>query len=791
MKTVLLAFFVAISAALNAQSVRIETQITGDDLPENMGRVMFYALPDSSLIKGAYVDSSAFSTQLNARIGDSLYAVISAPGFTEESLTFQVTDATIDLGKIHLVQDLTLDEVSVVYKKPVFERTMDGISVNVKGTTLEQLNTLFDVLKASPRLTSPDDESIEIIGLGSPLILVDRQPIISNDELKAIPADQVERVEIITSPSAKYRAQSSGGGVIEVYTNNFTLEGYRATINVNGGVSTQLQPVFHPSVGLSYKKKKFTLNGHWGLNYFSALRNGQTIGAATNDNFGNITSYENQRQSVWQYYNVKMAYALKPGSRITMGINGNRSNAKSTHESLAEYYDDNEITLRKEGTSTSKNTWARNTIFLNYTMETDTFGSVFEINTNYLNRVNDNTSTNLNSIDDILLSNSSDFSARILSDDRPNIGEIRVNYEHNFDTTGWRLDVGGEYSLLFNNKAFGRETLFKGNWSEDPTFTNSYDYREDIGAVYAEVSKKWDQLGFRIGARAEYTRLDGYSRTLEKQFMDSSYTQIFPNASILYEPNDTIGIKLYYNSGIDRPQFNNYDPFVRVEDSLSIEYGNPYLRPANEHTIGLEIDLFQAFNFSVSYGITERPISSITFVNENTFISERTPWNAQREETVSLSMGIPFELPWLSGWTSLWTDYSKYYFTDLFQRAPFENLTFGIYSYLTFKLKHDFSIMNRASYGRWGTDEMRMNGNLNWGIRLTKKFYNGDFRIFAEASNILPIINKYERTAANFVTTTYVQNNFTSFRLGAFFKFGRLKAPTNIQESSSGQSNRL
>jgi outer membrane receptor for ferrienterochelin and colicin len=158
---------------------------------------------------------------------------------------------------IPMVKNNNLEQVDIVFKKEMFKRTMDGINVNVEGTSLQNLTNLFEVLKASPKITSPDNERIEIIGRGSPLILVDRQAIISNDELKAIPADQIERIEIITNPSAKYRAQGSGSGVIEVYTKNFHLEGYNMTVRSQAGINTQLQPNAGLNLGLSLKKKKF------------------------------------------------------------------------------------------------------------------------------------------------------------------------------------------------------------------------------------------------------------------------------------------------------------------------------------------------------------------------------------------------------------------------------------------------------------------------------------------------------------------------------------------------------
>ena len=125
---------------------------------------------------------------------------------------------------------------------------------------------------------------------------------------------------------------------------------------------------------------------------------------------------------------------------------------------------------------------------------------------------------------------------------------------------------------------------------------------------------------------------------------------------------------LYYDKGIDRPQFSNYDPFVQYTDSLNIEYGNPYLRPSMEHSIGLELDLFYSYNLSVTYNRSDNPVSYLNFVQPGGFLSESTPRNAAYDESIDLSLSLPISLPWLEGWNSLWISKGNYVFTEEFQR---------------------------------------------------------------------------------------------------------------------------
>jgi iron complex outermembrane recepter protein len=784
-------FFISLTYG---QTVRIRANIAADKDALSLGQITIFSLPDSTLRKGSYLDSTDLNLALDTKGNADFYAKIAVPNYKDSIISFSVVpgDTLVDFGILAMQKDQSLEEVEILYRKEMFVRTMDGISVNVEGTNLQSLTNLFEVLKASPKLTSPDDERIEIIGRGSPLILVDRQAIISNDELKAIPANQIERIEIITNPSAKYKAQGSGNGVIEVYTKNFHLEGYNMTIRADGGLSTQSRPQGGLSAGLSLKRKKFSLNGYLGANYNAQNGFGNSSGFTTDDSFRSLTSnYDFNSINLWQYYNVKAAYNVSDKQRITIGVNGHGSGGSSDNVSSSVYANSGIDQTRSESTNESTYTWLNNSAFINYTVETDTNKSNFEINLNYVNKVSSSDATSMSRFEFIPDASISNFGIRNDSRDIPNIGEFRTNYEHVFDTAGWKLNIGMSYSALFNGKRFDQFNDVDGTWIIDTTASNSYDYQEHIGAAFFDVAKKWKKVGFRVGLRAEYTKLDGYSNSLNQQFMDSSYILPFPNASILLEPSDKVAITVFYNSGIDRPQFSNYDPFVRQSDSLEINYGNPFLRPSVEQTVGFEVDLFYAYNFSMSYSHIKDPISSISFIRPDSYLTENTPMNALAEDRLSASFSIPFQTKWLQGWNSVWVDYSKYSFTPIFGRDPFFNLTYGVYSYLTFSLPKDFSLMNRFHLNKWGGAESRNSVVANWGLRLTKKYNGNNLQFFADVSNIIPPKYKSTQFSGNYEYQSVSQNQFTTFKLGIFVKFGRLKAAAQIQESSSGQSDRL
>lgn len=773
-----------------SQLTRIEGNIEIDSADATMGQFIIYSLPDSALVKGSYIDSTFFYTEFNAVQNADYYLKISVLGYPDTLIPFKAQSTSINVGTIRLQAGM-LNTVEFVYKKPEFIRTLDGIKVNVDGTTLQTLSTLFDVLTASPKLTSPDGETIEIIGRGSPLILVDRQPIISNEELRAIPANMIESIEIITNPSSKYKGQGAGNGVIEVYTKNFALEGYNMNISTSGGVNTQLQPTGSLSYGLNFKRKKFSMNGYLGASYNQSNAFGVNEGESTDSSdLHLISNFNNQNYHTWMYYQLKGSYQINKSQKITAGFRGHGSYGGSENITEFSYSEGAQINTYNSSNSDRIYTWQNNSGFINYQVETDTNKSNFEVNLNFVQKASNNSGNSFNTYESNISGISNDFSLRNESYDRPLVAELRLNYEHIFDTTGWELNTGLSWNELRNAKIYNQYNYLSGDWVADPLFSNSYNYAEHIGTVYAELTKNWDKFGFRIGVTGEYTGLEGFSNTLNKQFIDSVYFRPFPSASILLQPTDNVGLTLSYSAGIDRPQFSNYDPFVRIQDSLNISYGNPYLRPSVSHYLSFDLDLFYAYGISVYVSQTIDPISELSFVDSN-FINTSTPWNARSDKSIGFDLNAPLQLKWLQGWNSFWFSYSIYEFTEEFNREEFTNISFGFYSYLTFLLPKNISIMNQIQISRWGDSNFTSNAPVRWGLRFTKKYMNNDFQVYLDVSNILAVKNKYVSYYNNFVYRENSQYQFTSFKLGLYYKFGRLKQSTHIQDSNAGQSGRI
>ena len=790
---ILLPFFALLfSVTTYCQIITVKGSVPADVLNDQIGQITIFSAADSSLKKGSYIDSTEFELAFNGKLNQDYYAKIKLQGFVDTVINFTPTSKEVNLGIIQLSPDLNLNTVEVVFREPAFERTMDGIKINVSGTTLEQLTNLFEILKASPRLTSPDDERIEIIGKGSPLILIDRQPILSNDELKAIPAEMVEKIEIITNPSAKYKAQGRGSGVIEVFTKDFNLQGYNVTMSGAGGINTQLKPTADGNVGISLKKKKFSMNANLGTNYQQQNSYGMGDYSSTDGTEREeLMGFTSENSSFSPHVNIKGAYKIKDNHKLTLGVRGHGNQFNQHRIDSSIYSVEGVVQTRSDKDANEGYTWVNGSSFLNYVWETDTFNSAFEINVNYRIKVDEGSVTARNEYFNQNTAEITNFNIQNKLRNRPNVAEFRTNYEHNFDTTGWKLGGGVAYGVVFNGKEFEQFNEDGDMWVIDPALTNSYDYVEQNGSSFIELAKKWKKIGFRAGLSAEYTNLDGYSNSLNQQFIDSAYFLLFPSASIMLEPNDKVGMTFSYSSGIDRPQFSNYDPFVRIEDSLNINYGNPYLKPEVTQSFGFDLNILYKYNLSVNYYHATNPQSELSFIDDETFIYNSTPWNGEKKEGLGVSINVPLKTKWMSAWNSIWLNYDKYTFTPEFEREDFYNLTYGLWSYTTFFLPKDFSITNRVYFGKWGGANQKANARVNWGMRLTKKMMGNKFQIYLDVRDIVPPTNRIQNFSSNYGGISVNRWAFTAFKIGLYYKFGRLRQDAQIKESNSGQSNRI
>lgn len=755
------------------------------------GQFGIYSTDDTTFLKGDLIENNNFEFNHSKKpFFIKIFSVAHKDSFI--LITPKPAQGKYNIGTIKLVSKEDLDQVTVRASRPMFKRSLKGMKVNVANTPLSELENLFDVLKASPKVMSPDDESLQIIGKGTPKIFVDRQEIMSMDELKAIPATFVDKIDIITNPSARYSAEGAGG-VIEVYTMNYHMEGSVTSVGLNGGVNIVGQPKLGGNVNFNYKKGKFSLNLSANGSY-GRYKSPSSSRVEYTDSSGIVTNSQSTGYGghFWGYGNLKMKYNINKKHSLTAGLRGWGGGNDGKNDAESEFYQHSVLEQNSSSNSINGNIYVTPTAHLNYKWLTDSSGSYFTTRFQYNISIRDGFTEDNSNYNNIPAQFTSNFRRRTSSEDRPNVFTTFLDYVHILDTTGWEFAVGGYHSGLINGKIYNQFNFIDEQWQKDEQFSNAYDYDEHVAALYFDFEKEWKAFSLKLGVRGEGTFIKGFSKALNQTIIDSSYFLLFPSTTMMFNLSKKWTMTMSYNPRIERPQFENFDPFIRQSDSTNITYGNPNLLPAYSHTASLEFGYGYGYSLEISYSRTNNPISNRSFMDSLTFINHSTPANASFSDKIGLDLSIPINLKWWRGYNSLWTSYQKFYFPENFQRNPFSNLSFGLYLYEQFFLPKDWSINTSLNVSAYGDAESISNPNYYWNVGLAKKMLDGDLNIRFDINNIIPPQFRRESYGANYIIYSNSQWAFTSFKIGIRYKFGRLKAVSHIEDAKKGgQSDRL
>lgn len=757
------------------------------------GQFGIFSTDDTTFLKGNLIENNQFDFRHNKK---PFFIKVFSVAHKDQYILIEPKPESgkFIIPTISLEPKENLGQVTVQAMRPMFKRSLKGVKVNVSSTPLAELETLFDVLKASPKIMSPDEESIQIIGKGTPTIYVDRQEILTMEELKAIPATFVDKIDIITNPSARYSASGSGG-VIEVYTLNYHMEGSVTSVGLNGGINTLAQPNFGGNINLNFKKKKFSLNFNINGSY-SKYMNPSSNRTEYLDSSGILTESNTNGYGTnfWGYSNLKMRYEFNKKHSITAGIRGWGGGNKGGSDGEENFYRHSILAQQSIINGRNGNIWINPTSHLNYKWKTDSSGSYFTTRFQYNVSVRDGNTENTSNFYNITDSSNTNFKRKTDSRDRPHVFTTFVDYVHIFDTTGWELAVGGFHSGLINEKIYDQFNFEDNDWVLDQQFSNAYSYNEHVAALYIDIEKEWNIFSMKLGVRGEGTFIDGFSQALNQTIIDTSYFNLFPSATFMF----TLGkkkmwtIATSYSARIDRPKFENYDPFIRQPDSTSITYGNPNLLPEYSHTASLEFGYGYGYSLEVFYQRFNRPIANRAFVDSNTYIAHSTPDNASYSDVLGADLSIPINLKWWRGYNSIWVEYEKFHFPANFLRSPFGNVAFGIQLYEQFFLPKDWSINTNLRITSWADAESISEPQFFWSAGIGKKLMDGNLNLRFDVNNIIPPKNRSTWYGANYVTESQYQWAFTTFKLSVRYKFGRLKAVSHIEDAKKGgQSDRF
>ncbi|WP_082491555.1 outer membrane beta-barrel protein [Pedobacter sp. Leaf194] len=550
-------------------------------------------LNNGRLVSGTIADENGyfkFGYPLKTNTGFTLK--LTSLGYEDLILKFPADKyplAIQDFGKIRLEsQSKNLQSVQVNGNQRVIEMNDGNLVFNVSKSISAQGTNALELLARAPGVSVSSDNSISLNGKAGASVLIDgKMTYLSNREvaelLKTMSSSNIRSIEIINSPGAKYDAAGSAG-IINVRTLKSTVDGLNIsmTTGINYGVYFRNSQDF----SVNYRKNRFNLYGSYShfLGYYSYIYGGDRV--QEGKFFNSFTDDIDKRNKIGS--RVGADFIINKKSTVGILLNGNflfggGITDTKTDIGLAS-------TKVVEQTLTAVNDYyaqgtQRYNLNANYKYE-DTLGRILNIDADYgtfTKRAGNLQSNRYTLIDNTVIS---DNLYRSLNGIDINLGAIKLDYTTNL----WKgkLETGVKYSAVTSANDSRFLEVQQAAEILDPTRSNRFSYSENISSGYFNYKKqvgKWQlQGGLRVEHSASTGKLEEISTIAgNQQRIDRNYTNLFPffSAGVTASPSNSLSFS--YSKRIDRPAYQNLNPFIYLLDELSFWQGNPFLKPQISH----------------------------------------------------------------------------------------------------------------------------------------------------------------------------------------------------------------
>ncbi|MEO6315681.1 MAG: outer membrane beta-barrel family protein [Chitinophagaceae bacterium] len=552
--------------------------------------VQVFMVATDSLVGGMLTKPNGDFSFLNIPAADSFRVEVSAIGYEpwKKSVKAGIADKGAtgkqekDLGNIVLVPAVKqLETVTVTAQRPLLEMGIDRKTFNVAKSLTATGGSAVDVLKNIPSVSVDIDGNVKLRN-ASPQIFVDGRPSILT--LDQIPADNIEKVELITNPSAKYDAASSGGIINVVLKKN-----KRNGLNGIASASVGSPGVLNGNLNLNLRQGKVNVfvigsyNQRGGKNKGETKRENKSMGI-TQDYFNQVSVNERQRR----FRSVRFGADFFMDNRNTISFIQDLGAGRFNNNEIQnqEYLNSSRLLqYTGERLGDGKFGFNRNSSRLNFKHSFPEPGKELtaDLTYNYGSRSDNST----------ILNNYTDPGGAIY---KPST-RVRNSGNSNNNQFTFQADYvypKGENTKFetglrsYRNKFSSYYNAFSVNNAAETKLplSNNYDYTENIHAIYATYSKKYGGFSYQVGLRAEYAKFSGMLVDSAYKFgyeypssLKNTWNALFPSLFLTQKINDQDQVQLNFSRRVRRPDFWQLNPFIDISDPVNLRQGNPQLKP--------------------------------------------------------------------------------------------------------------------------------------------------------------------------------------------------------------------
>ena len=770
--------------------------ITGKIIEENKGAknasVELLRKADSSLLRSALADADGTFQFTNIAKGDYLLRV-SMVGFRRSYTPVQVEGSGVEVPAIMLTAAHgTLQGVTVTATKPFLEQKADKLIVNVENSATAAGSTALEVLQKVPGIIITN-EKVSIVGKNNINIMIDGRPSQYTDMtqvLRDMPASNIEKIEVIANPGARYDA--AGGAIINLVLKRNANLGTNGTVSLSGGrgLYSPADPFvdrgfyrFTPAVNLNHRQGNWNVYGSYSYFHRTFFEQNRFDRQVDGNRFVQ-TNYAPGRVD-GQTYRLGADYYLDKKNTIGVLVRGFQRHGATETDNLTEQSKlADGSPLSRFGTLTTQNFYRKSLAGnVNWKHVFDTAGRELNVDLDYSTFDIDNSS-------DIVITQANN--ARSASNQTVinpvKFGVLKVDYIQPLSK-----DSKAEMGVKSTAAQIDNYLTFSRNGQRDAARSNDFFYKETINAAYLNYILKLSNWDFTGGLRAEQTIATGNSGAAKT--LDRNYWQLFPSAFLTRKVNKDLAVVGQYSRRVNRPSYQQQNPFTFFIDSLTYTQGNPLIRPEITNTSRLALTFQGQPFFAVNYNVT----NDVIFQNaprQQGNLAYATPENLGRFSNVAIELNFPIKfgskISGFGGNQAVYNHYKAEYLGGVYNQSRWNWIAYGQVAYkptstLTFEVSGFYST-------RFLNEFITIDplGNLNFAIQ--QSFWDRKGRVSLNFSDVFYSNQTRADIIYQDIRLRFNQRSESrNIRLTFTYAFGnqKLKAARSRSTGSETETNRV
>jgi ferric enterobactin receptor len=711
--------------------------------------------------------------------------VIVGVGYKTKTVVADLSDSTkqsIELGSISISPSVTgLKEVTVTTIKPIVKQEVDRISYDLQADPESKVYSVLEMMRKVPFLSVDADDNIYLKGNADFKILINGKPSSMversyKEVLRSMPASSIERIEVITTPPAKYDAEGLAG-IINIITNKKVDNGYNGTINVN-----ERFPIGGPGFGgsVSAKMGKIGMTAMAGGSQYNTpttrtIINRSTIGEDPNDLMQEGYAKSGNKNG---YIGYEISYEIDTLNLLSAQLNVNGSRSTSSGNQLSLLRGNNEVLEGYNLGANNKGNGSGMDAALNYQkgFKADknrllTFSyRYFGFNNNQNNKLAITDRINYDT-PDYLQINDQSFSEQT----------FQVDYVYPIKKLNIEAGLKG---IMRDNKSDFRYSSYdpeSNTYEIDPGMSNKFNNTQNVFGAYNTYQYNLAKWGLKAGARVEQTIVNADFISTDSK-VKQNYFNVIPSVSINRKFKNNSGLNFGYTQRIQRPGIYQLNPFIDRSNPSFERTGNPGLRPAFVHDfqLGYSRSKKASVNFGIGYTKFKDLIFQVAVFNPETNITRSSFGNTgtARLFTANLNLNYPITKKWNFS-TNTRVAHGKV--EGIVNGALITNsgLMYQISMSTSYRLEKDWRInANLSMMGPSVNLQGTSNSMVSPSFSVNKDVIKDKLSLSAALNNPFTKFRKYhtETSGPNFNQFNDRRDYFRSFNLSLNYKFGRLKA---------------